>query len=225
MSPLRTVSLLLPLLLLVLAGLTAAQQQFSGRCPRLPSVRRFQVERYLGHWFEYSRYCTVFQRGLRCSRAQYSDGGSGRIGVTNRAVSVSTGRRVTARGQAVLVGTPGQASLRVSFDRMPDRGTRANYNVVETDYSRYAIVWSCRNLKTSGAKLRRPMNAQFLFVLTRARVPGRKLVRHIMRRLRKLGLNTEKLRKTDQRCPNVKKPWLKKSKKEAVPKLCSFKHG
>ncbi|KAF0287821.1 Apolipoprotein D [Amphibalanus amphitrite] len=210
-------------LLLTLAALTAAQQRFPGSCPRPPIVQKFQVRRYLGHWFEYARYVTVFQRGLRCSRAEYSDAREGRIGVVNRAIRIADGSTTEARGQAVPVGRPGEASLRVSFDGQPSRGTEANYNVLETDYKRYAIVWSCTSRGVGEQK--NLENEQLLFVLTRARVPSQRLLRRIMRRLQRLGLNTEKLIKTDQEnCSKLDKIIAGKSRKAAILKLCSLKH-
>ena len=129
----------------------------------------------------------------------------------NRSIRISDGRRTSIRGQAVPVGRPGQASLRVSFRGPPNAGDRANYNVIDTDYTRYAIVWSCRTRKKWVGKRKKVVNMQFLFILTRDRNPGRKLVRRIMRRLRKFRLNTKKLRKSDQKnCPVMKIPWFKK---------------
>ncbi|KAF0289102.1 Apolipoprotein D [Amphibalanus amphitrite] len=180
--------------LLVLVAAAAGQVPFLGSCPRPPIVGNFEPQFYLGRWYEYSKYFTVFEVGRKCIQAVYSDAGYGRIGVTNRSIKVLGGTRSDIRGVAKPVGRPGQAKLRVNFEGVPSFGSDANYIVLDTDYTQYAIVWSCSSLKL--------FNTQFLFVLTREQFPSPYLVKHIMKRIRHFGLDTGKLQKTDQKnCP------------------------
>ena len=39
----------------------------------------------------------------------------------------------------------GAGEFVVSFDEMPSKGDRANYNVLDTDYETYSIVYSCES--------------------------------------------------------------------------------
>ncbi|XP_037072578.1 apolipoprotein D-like [Pollicipes pollicipes] len=181
-----------PPLLLLLAASAAGQVMFAGSCPRPPVVRHFQAERYLGKWYEYSNYFAIFQVGGTCVTATYSDAGYGRIGVLNQ--SRKNGRKNDIRGQAVPAGRQGEAKLRVSFQGTPSFGSGPNYNVIDTDYHNYAIVWSCTDMKL--------FNAQILWILTRERFPDPYLIKDVRRKIRRYGLDPSKLQRTDQKnCP------------------------
>ena len=182
------------LVLLLLVVAVSGQVPFLGGCPRPPIVHDFQPQLYLGQWYECSKYFTVFEVGRKCIKAVYTDAGYGRIGVNNRSIKILGGNRSDIRGIAKPVGRPGQAKLRVNFEGVPSFGSGANYIVLDTDYTQYAIVWSCSSLKL--------LNTQFLFVLARDRFPSQYLVKHIMKRIRSFGLDTGKLKRTDQKsCP------------------------
>ena len=183
--------------LLALVASTSAQVPFFGSCPRPPFVTNFQASSYLGRWYEYSKYFTFFEIGLKCIQAVYTDAGSGNIGVNNRGIKILTGAASDIQGVAVPVGQTGEAKLRVSFEGVPSFGGdsgEANYIVLDTDYCEYAIVWSCSDFRL--------FNTQFLFVLTRDQFPSTTLVSAILQQIRALGLNTSKLIQTDQTdCP------------------------
>ena len=74
-------------------------------------VSSFEIDRYLGSWFEIARYDHRFERGLTNAMAKYSLAADGTVKVENS--GWEDGEKSTAEGVAKLTATPGL--LRVSF--------------------------------------------------------------------------------------------------------------
>ncbi|WP_028109068.1 lipocalin family protein [Ferrimonas futtsuensis] len=93
---------------LLMTGCTSAPE---GIAP----VRPFELERYLGTWYEVARLDHRFERGLRDVTAEYSMREDGGIHVVNRGVDEKTGEMSEAIGRAYPVGQSDVAHLKVSF--------------------------------------------------------------------------------------------------------------
>ena len=74
-------------------------------------VGAFDVNRFLGSWYEIARFDHPFERGQQQTRAQYVLRADGGIDVVN--TGVKNGVPKTAKGRACRTDTPGL--LRVSF--------------------------------------------------------------------------------------------------------------
>merc|ERR1712071_702963 len=97
-----------------------------------------------GVWYENRNYFALFQLFQRCVKATYTDNGDGTIGVKNEAVRYLTGRANSITGTArPLDGT--NAKLGLTFAGSPFSPPDAPYWVLGTDYTSYAIVWSCNS--------------------------------------------------------------------------------
>ncbi|XP_037069590.1 apolipoprotein D-like [Pollicipes pollicipes] len=194
MPLLRGPLVLVLVLVLVLLDAADAQLPFIGRCPRPPILKHFQVHPYLGTWYEHEKFFTFFDLGGKCVHSIYTDQGYGRIGVENQQIKVLTGKMNSIVGVARVVDPHQSARLRVVFSNTPNFGNGANYNVLETDYHNYAVVWSCKDYKL--------FNTQFLRILTRKRHPDAYMIKDVKNRLEYYGLKTSKLKTTNQRdCP------------------------
>jgi apolipoprotein D and lipocalin family protein len=106
MRLLRQLLLCLPLLLL--AACTSVPE---GITP----VRHFQLDRYLGKWYEIARIDHSFERGLSDVSAQYRLQPDGSVEVVNRGYSAEKGAWKEAVGKALMLGDATQGSLKVSF--------------------------------------------------------------------------------------------------------------
>ena len=169
------------LLPLVLLGCRA-----SGALPgagALISVEGFELERYLGTWYELSKYPVSFEQGLVGVQAEYSLRDDGDVRVLN------SGRRGdfdgeldTAEGHAWIPDADHPERLKVSFFR-PFRG---DYWVValDPDY-RWAVV---------GEPQRR-----YLWVLSRTPTLPEGDYAGILERVAQLGYDTARLERMPQR--------------------------
>jgi len=78
-------------------------------------VTSFQIERYLGKWYEITRLDHRFERGLTQISAEYSMRPDGGLKVLNRGYSNEKQEWSEAEGRGYFVQSPNEAYLKVSF--------------------------------------------------------------------------------------------------------------
>ena len=78
-------------------------------------VSPFQIERYLGKWYEIARLDHSFERGLSDVSATYRLQDDGSVQVVNRGFDGKQNKWREAVGRALFTGDPTRASLKVSF--------------------------------------------------------------------------------------------------------------
>ena len=92
---------------------------FLGGCLGMPQsvkpVNEFQLDSYLGTWYEVARLDHSFERGLSNISAQYSLRDDGGVKVINRGYSIEKGEWKEAEGKAYFVEGSDQGYLKVSF--------------------------------------------------------------------------------------------------------------
>ena len=134
---------------------------FINKCDKvdIEPMGNFDATRYLGTWYEtaHVKEFDVFQPGDSvCIEAEYTDLGNNQIQVVNsyQTGSVSeqgdnlesTGwgisRRKSITGKALCDSATDAAACKVEFFNSPFPDV-ANYNVIDTDYDSYAIVYNC----------------------------------------------------------------------------------
>lgn len=119
-------------LLAMLLGLTACTGVPDGVKP----VQGFELDRYLGTWYEIARLDHSFERGMESVTAEYALLPDGGVEVVNRGYLPESGEWDEARGKAYFVGEPSEGRLKVSFFG-PFYG---GYNIALLDKSQYQ--WS-----------------------------------------------------------------------------------
>ena len=94
----------------------AAPLSFAEAPPKpLASIESLDMARYMGRWYEVSRYPTWFQKKCRdSSRAEYALKDNGEVQVTNRC-RLESGEMNVATAVGRQVGGPQSARLKVSF--------------------------------------------------------------------------------------------------------------
>ena len=78
-------------------------------------VKGFELNRYLGKWYEIARLDHGFERGLERVSAEYSLREDGGVRVVNRGYSVEDGEWQQAEGKPYFVRGPDEGYLKVSF--------------------------------------------------------------------------------------------------------------
>ena len=101
---------ILPALLLGLL-LSGCQSMPEGDEP----VENFDLDRYLGKWYEVARLDHRFERGLSDVTAQYSLRPDGQVRVLNSGRPAGSDVRNQAEGRAKFAGEPDVGYLKVSF--------------------------------------------------------------------------------------------------------------
>merc|ERR1712212_180076 len=189
------------MLLLVVAQVSLAQKVSQGRCPVYEVVRDFDARAYLGKWHGYSKYAQTSFVLNNCDTVFYSDGsrpgGLPRINVINRGYNEARGSYSRIEGAAIATIPTQRAALLAVFGRqIGPPPTSPNYNIIETDYDNYALVYGCRAI--AGTK------SEKLYVLTRDRQPSQEVIDEAYSGLTSRGIDTESLVQNPQtNCPEV----------------------
>lgn len=164
-------------LLLALGGL--------GSCTGIPDgvepVSGFEMERYLGKWYEIARLDHSFERGLQQVSAQYSPADDGGVRVLNRGYSPDDGWQ-SAQGKAYFVGPPDEGYLKVSFFG-PFYGS---YIVFGLDRENYQYAFVAGN------------SSSYLWLLARTPTVSAQVKEQFLQRARELGFPVEELIFVDQ---------------------------
>lgn len=147
----------------------------------LEAVKDFDLNRYLGLWYNIANYDVSFQRGCRNTTAQYELKKNGRISVLNKCRKGSENESFDmAEGEARIANPALPAQLEVSFSIFQPW---SDYWVilVDADYQWAAVG------EPSG---------RFLWVLARTPAIEIDLYENILKQLRDLGYPTHTLEKT-----------------------------
>lgn len=110
-------------------------------CASIPkgiqAVKPFNVEKFMGTWYEIARFDLRFERNLNNVTATYTLNKNGSIKVENRGYNYVTNEWKQAIGKAKGTGEPNEARLKVSFFGP----FYAGYNVIAIDNEyKYALI-------------------------------------------------------------------------------------
>lgn len=157
-----------------------------GGCVRVPEgispVEDFDINRYLGTWYEVARLDHSFERGLTMVTAEYSLGEAGLVKVVNRGYDPAGKNWKQAEGRAYFVDSTTVGRLKVSFFG-PFYG---GYNIIGLDREDYSYALVC------GPSL------SYLWILSRTPVLDEIVLRELVARAGSLGFDTESLIYVDQ---------------------------
>lgn len=145
-------------------------------------IEDFELDRYLGTWYEIARLDHRFERGLSQVSATYSKRPDGGIDVLNRGLDSRTGRWKEATGRAYFIDEPHVARLKVTFF-WPFYG---GYNVIALDREHYAYALICGP------------NRNYLWVLARDRQLDATIIQQLVATAGRLGFETGQLIFVDQ---------------------------
>lgn len=140
-------------------------------------VTDFNLERYLGTWYEIARLDHPFERGLERVTAEYSLRPDGGIRVRNRGFSRENNEWNEAVGKAYFVRGPEEGYFKVSFFG-PFYGS---YVIFELDKEGYEYAFVTGSSKS------------YLWLLSRAPTVGGTLKKEFLKKAEELGFETEEL--------------------------------
>ena len=162
-------------LLLLLTGCTGIPEN-------VRPVEHFNLEKYLGKWFEIARLDHSFERGLTHVSATYSLREDGSVRVLNRGYSEQKKKWQEAEGKASFVGRTDQGHLKVSFFG-PFYGS---YIIIELDHAQYQYALVCGS------------DRSYLWLLARTPAISAEVKNHLMAQAASLGFDTSALIFVDQ---------------------------
>jgi len=161
---------LIPALLMLIVACTGIPEG-------VQPITGFELDRYLGTWYEIARLDHSFERGLTDIRAEYSLLEDGGVKVINSGYDADEGLRQEAEGKAYFADKPDMGQLLVSFFG-PFYGA---YNIIALDKSgyQYAMI--------SGP------TRDYLWILSRNPMLDKQIIQQLIAKAEDLGFATDKL--------------------------------
>ena len=154
----------------------------TGVAPGVTPVQDFDVNRYLGKWYEIARLDHSFERGLDRVTAEYTLRDDGGLRVINSGYSRESGERKVAEGKAYFVSGESTGHLKVSFFG-PFYGSYVVFELDKDGYE-YAFVTS--------------YNKEYLWLLSRTPTIAPELREKFLAASRRHGFEVEELIFVDQ---------------------------
>lgn len=104
----------------------------------LPVIQNFDLQKYLGQWYEIARLDFFWEKGLKNVEAHYSLLDDNKIQVVNKGVRIKNNREKSSTGKAKFAGLPHEGALQVSFFGPFYSG----YNIMHVDDNyQYALIF------------------------------------------------------------------------------------
>ena len=150
-------------------------------CVNIPKnvspVTGFDIDRYLGTWYEIARLDHSFERGLESVTADYSYRDDGGIKVVNRGFDPAKNKWKETIGKAYFVDDSNLGRLKVSFWG-PFYGA---YNIINLDKDNYSYSLVCGPSKS------------YLWILAREPHMEDSLKSELIKKAKVLGFETDKM--------------------------------
>ncbi|WP_042482236.1 lipocalin family protein [Vibrio diazotrophicus] len=152
-----------------------------GGCLGMPQtvkpVTDFELQNYLGKWYEIARLDHSFEEGLSQVTAEYSLRDDGGVSVLNRGYSASDDEWKEAEGKAYFVNSESEGYLKVSFFG-PFYGSYVVFALERDNYD-YAFI--------SGP------NTDYLWLLARTPTVEPEVMTSFVQMAKERGFDTDKL--------------------------------
>ncbi|KAL4635851.1 apolipoprotein D-like [Arapaima gigas] len=144
-------------LLLWLLPVIGAQVAHWGPCPEPAVQQNFNLEKYLGKWYEIAKLPAQFEKG-RCIEVNYSIRADGTIEVYGTEILKEELRSVEGTAVVEDISEPAKMGVTFSYTVTP----YSPYWVLSTDYQHSALVYSCTDIL-------RLFHVDFAWILSRTR--------------------------------------------------------
>jgi apolipoprotein D and lipocalin family protein len=161
----------------VLAALAVMVSACTGAPDGVETVSGFDLDRYLGTWYEVARLDHRFERGLSNVTATYRLRDDGGVKVINRGYNDEEKEWDEAEGKAYFVGDEDVGQLKVSFFG-PFYG---GYNIIELDKDGYQYSM------VAGP------DRSYLWILSRTHDLDESILNRLVATARELGFATDEL--------------------------------
>ena len=149
----------------------------TGKPEGMVAVKNFELDRYIGKWYEIARLDHSFERGLNNITAEYSLRDDGGVKVINSGYSKDNNEWKQAEGKAYFVDDTDSGHLKVSFFG-PFYGSYIIFELDKKDYQ-HAFI--------SGP------STEYLWLLSRSPQVSDEIINQFKKRSAEFGFDTSKL--------------------------------
>lgn len=148
----------------------------AGVSEEIKPVNNFELDKYMGTWYEIARLDHSFERGLEQVSATYTENADGTVRVLNKGYLPGKDKWKDAIGKAKFAEAPDKGHLKVSFFG-PFYGSYIIFEMDQEDYQ-YAFITGSKNT---------------LWLLSRTPTVNDELKDRFIKTVRDLGYASEEL--------------------------------
>lgn len=149
------------------------------------TAKNVNLQKYMGKWYEIASFPNRFQKGCRCTTAEYHLTKPNRVSILNRCIKNQNKDFTQAKGKAWAPDINDPSKLKVQFF-WPFRG---NYWILYLDKNyQYVLI---------GAPKR-----QYLWILARTKTLQKTTYNKLVNIAKEKGFDVRKLKMTQQNCNN-----------------------
>uniref|UniRef100_A0A336MYN8 Apolipoprotein D n=1 Tax=Culicoides sonorensis TaxID=179676 RepID=A0A336MYN8_CULSO len=140
--------LLITILLLIISSCDA--RLFEGQCRKrpVPVITMFDLDKYLGEWYELEWYDDEYPTDDECIKFTYTENGQNALKILLESRHANDNFRYESFKGHGLVSYPNDISLPGQLNTTYGTGVpkRVDYEILVTDYTTFSFVWDCRNV-------------------------------------------------------------------------------
>ncbi|XP_061162703.1 apolipoprotein D-like [Saccostrea echinata] len=178
--------LLLLFVSLILLDISNAQIFGFGRCAQVKTQETFDINRYLGTWYEIYKFKANFEGNAKCISANYELKSNGHIRVHNSGIENEQIKEAT--GDAYIPDPKYPARLGVKFSNLAPYG---RYWVLDTDYTTHTMIYSCTDILGI-------FHFTYAWILSRERTLDQSVTNRLFSKAASFGIDTSNFLKQDQ---------------------------
>ena len=142
--------------------------------------KNFDIEKYLGKWYEIARYDFVFQRDCSFSEAEYTWNAEENVmNIKNTCLDSQRNPIRDSEGRGRIPDMNDKSKLKVLFFGPEAWKQEGDYWVFYTDYDKYSIVGDA--------------NGRFLWILSREKTIPKEDVTMLIQKVKSFGFDESKL--------------------------------
>ena len=167
--------------LLAVLALSCFKGKDMRQSDEIPTITGFELQKYLGKWYEIARMDFRFEKNLIKCTAEYSMRDDGKVRVVNRGYDTIQDKWKQSTGKAKLVSGPDKGRLKVSFFGP----FYSAYNIVMLDSEyRHALVLG--------------KSPRYMWILSREKTISDPVKQQYLEKARSLGVAVDELVWTPQ---------------------------
>ena len=146
-----------------------------GGCPTIkrPQEAKFDLNQYLGKWYSIATSKSFGAKKGECSTADYSIRDDGSIRVFN--AELLADGTINSVDATAYQNPSDSFKLGIKFSKFQPDWLLADYEIVETDYTNYALIYCCTNLFLA--------RKETVFILSRTPVMEEKSLERLFKKL------------------------------------------
>ncbi|KAF4528456.1 hypothetical protein B566_EDAN015858 [Ephemera danica] len=139
-SVLQLTAMFSEIVLLSVLATVAISDIVPGNCPDLPAALNFNSTAFAGVWFDQAHTKRDSGLKIKCDLVRFASPSHDKLTFSSFSYSSATKQIISVSGTADVISSTGKLQVNI-----PSRNLRGEVRILSTDYTTFAVLWSCAN--------------------------------------------------------------------------------